>query len=177
MAHSWVQMHDSEYEAFRTYCEIYPDNPTLLIDTYNVLESGIPNAIRVFKELGITKGAVRLDSGDIAYLSGKMREMLDAAGLTECKIVASNSLDEYIIRGLLHQGAKVDAFGKVASGSFHRHSTAPNVKHLRWFLNRDSKLYYFYYQKDSEKNIIVLEPSEEMVGMIRKYLPHGAYQE
>ena len=111
MAHSWVQMHDSEYEAFRTYCEIYPDNPTLLIDTYNVLESGIPNAIRVFKELGITKCAVRLDSGDIAYLSGKMREMLDAAGLTECKIVASNSLDEYIIRGLLHQGAKVDAFG------------------------------------------------------------------
>ncbi|MBR7181881.1 MAG: nicotinate phosphoribosyltransferase [Clostridia bacterium] len=111
MAHSWVQMHDSEYEAFRTYCEIYPDNPTLLIDTYNVLESGIPNAIRVFKELGITKCAVRLDSGDIAYLSGKMREILDAAGLTECKIVASNSLDEYIIRGLLHQGAKVDAFG------------------------------------------------------------------
>ncbi len=115
MAHSWVQMFDSEYEAFRTYCEIYPNNATLLIDTYNVLESGVPNAIRVFKEVllpkGITKCGVRIDSGDIAYLSCKTREMLDEAGLTECKIIASNSLDEYIIRGLFHQGAKVDAFG------------------------------------------------------------------
>ena len=115
MAHSWVQMFDTEYEAFRTYCEIYPNNATLLVDTYNVLESGVPNAIRVFREMllpkGITKCAVRIDSGDIAYLSCKIREMLDEAGLTECKIVASNSLDEYIIRGLLHQGAKVDAFG------------------------------------------------------------------
>ena len=111
MAHAWVQMFDSEYEAFRNYCEIYPQNPTLLVDTYNVLESGVPNAIRVFKELGITKCAVRIDSGDIAYLSQKIRKKLDAAGLTDCKIVASNSLDEYIIRGLLHQGAMVDAFG------------------------------------------------------------------
>ncbi|MBE6594503.1 MAG: nicotinate phosphoribosyltransferase [Ruminococcaceae bacterium] len=115
MAHSWVQMFDTEYEAFRAYCEIYPNNATLLVDTYNVLESGVPNAIRVFKEVllpqGITKCAVRIDSGDITYLSCKIREMLDEAGLTECRIVASNSLDEYIIRGLLHQGAKVDAFG------------------------------------------------------------------
>ena len=115
MAHSWVQMFDSEYEAFRSYCEIYPNAATLLIDTYNVLESGLPNAIRAFKEVlvpkGITKCAVRIDSGDIAYLSNKIRKTLDAAGLTECKIVASNSLDEYIIRGLFHQDAKVDAFG------------------------------------------------------------------
>ena len=115
MAHSWVQMFDSEYEAFRSYCEIYPNAATLLVDTYNVLESGVPNAIRAFKEVllpkGITKCAVRIDSGDIAYLSNKIRKMLDEAGLTECKIVASNSLDEYIIRGLFHQDAKIDAFG------------------------------------------------------------------
>ncbi len=111
MAHSWVQMFDTEYEAFRTYCEIYPNNATLLIDTYNVLESGVPNAIKVFKELGITKCAVRIDSGDITYLTKKVRKMLDDAGLTECRIVISNSLDEYIIRELIRQGAEVDAFG------------------------------------------------------------------
>ncbi|MBQ8716538.1 MAG: nicotinate phosphoribosyltransferase [Clostridia bacterium] len=115
MAHSWVQMFDSEYEAFKAYCEIYPNDVTLLVDTYNVLESGIPNAIKAFREVlapkGITKCAVRIDSGDIAYLSGKIRKMLDEAGFPECKIVASNSLDEYIIRGLIHQGAQVDAFG------------------------------------------------------------------
>ncbi len=111
MAHSWVQMFDSEYEAFKTYCEIYPKSPTLLIDTFNVIESGVPNAIRVFKEMGITKCAVRLDSGDITYLTKKIRKMLDEAGLTECRIVVSNSLDEYIIRELIRQGAEVDAFG------------------------------------------------------------------
>ena len=111
MAHSWIQLFDSEYEAFKTYCQTYPNSPTLLIDTYNVLESGLPNAIKVFKELGITKCAVRLDSGDITYLSKKMRERLDAEGLTECKIVISNSLDEYIIRELIRQGAQVDSFG------------------------------------------------------------------
>ena len=115
MAHSWVQMFDSEYEAFKTYCEIYPDSTTLLVDTYNVLKSGVPNAIRVFNEvlkpLGITKCAIRLDSGDITYLSKKARKMLDEAGWTECKIVASNSLDEYIIRDLILQGAQIDSFG------------------------------------------------------------------
>ena len=115
MAHAWVQMFDTEYEAFRKYCELYPNNATLLVDTYNVLESGVPNAIKAFREVllpkGITKCAVRIDSGDIAYLSGKIRKMLDEAGLTECRIVASNSLDEYIIRGLFHQDAKIDAFG------------------------------------------------------------------
>ncbi len=115
MAHSWVQMFDSEYDAFKAYCEIYPDNAVLLVDTYNTLKSGVPNAIKVFKEILVPKGiqnfAIRLDSGDIAYLSKKARKMLDEAGLKNCKIVASNSLDEYIIRDLLLQGAQVDIFG------------------------------------------------------------------
>ena len=111
MAHSWVQMFPDEYSAFSAYCKLYPQNATLLVDTYNVLESGIPNAIRVFKEEGITKCGIRIDSGDIAYLSKKARKMLDAAGLPDCRIVASNSLDEFIIRDLISQGAKIDAFG------------------------------------------------------------------
>ncbi len=115
MAHSWVQMFDSEYEAFKAYCELYPHSATLLVDTYNVLESGVPNAIRAFKEVllpqGITNCGIRLDSGDITYLSKKARMMLDEAGLTDCKIVASNSLDEFIIRDLILQGAKIDLFG------------------------------------------------------------------
>ena len=115
MAHAWVQMFDTEYEAFKTFCEIYPTNATLLVDTYNTLKSGIPNAIRAFNEvlkpLGITKCGIRLDSGDIAYLSQKARQMLDEAGWTECKISASNSLDEYLIRDLMLQGAQIDMFG------------------------------------------------------------------
>ena len=115
MAHAWVQMFDSEYEAFKAYCEIYPHNAVLLVDTYNTLKSGVPNAIRVFKEMlvpqGITNFAIRLDSGDISYLSKQARKMLDEAGLTTCKIVASNALDEHLIRDLLMQGAQVDTFG------------------------------------------------------------------
>ena len=111
MAHSWVQMFDTEYEAFKTYCQLYPSNATLLVDTYDVLNSGVPNAIRAFKESGITKCGIRLDSGDIAYLTVKARKMLDEAGLTDCKIVVSNSLDESIIRDIIAQGACVDSFG------------------------------------------------------------------
>ncbi|MBQ9429381.1 MAG: nicotinate phosphoribosyltransferase [Clostridia bacterium] len=115
MAHSWVQMFDSEYEAFKTYCELYPNNATLLVDTYNTLKSGVPNAIRAFKEVllprGIRRFGIRLDSGDIAYLTKKARAMLDEAGLPECKIVVSNSLDEEIILALIRQGACVDSFG------------------------------------------------------------------
>lgn len=111
MAHSWVQMFDTELEAFKSYCELYPNNATLLVDTYDVLNSGIPNAIRAFKEAGITKCGIRLDSGDIAYLTKKARKMLDDAGLFDCKIVVSNSLDEKIIRDIITQGAQVDAFG------------------------------------------------------------------
>ena len=115
MAHAWVQMFDSEYEAFKAYAEMYPNNCTLLVDTYNTLKSGVPNAIRVFNEvlkpLGITKCGIRLDSGDMAYLTQKARKMLDEAGWTECQISVSNSLDEYIIQDILRQGAKIDLFG------------------------------------------------------------------
>ena len=111
MAHSWVQMFPDEFTAFDTYCGLYPDSVTLLVDTYNVLKSGVPNAIRAFQKHGITKCAIRIDSGDLTYLSKKARRMLDEAGLTGCKIVASNALDEYIIRDLLGQGACIDAFG------------------------------------------------------------------
>ena len=110
MAHSWVQMFPDEYTAFKTYCQLYPHSATLLVDTYNVLKSGVPNAIRVFQELGITQGGIRIDSGDLTYLSKKARKMLDEAGLTDIMIIASNSLDEYIIRDLLTQGAAIDGF-------------------------------------------------------------------
>lgn len=115
MAHSWVQLFDSEYDAFKAYAEEYPDACTLLVDTYNVLHSGVPNAIKVFDEvlapMGKRPKGIRIDSGDIAYLSRKARKMLDDAGYPDCSIVASNSLDEYIIRDMLLQGAKVDSFG------------------------------------------------------------------
>lgn len=115
MAHSWVQLFDSEYEAFRAYAEAYPNNCVLLVDTYNVLKSGVPNAIRVFNEvlvpMGVRPSGIRIDSGDITYLSRKARKMLDDAGFEDCQICASNSLDEYIIRDMLMQGAKVDSFG------------------------------------------------------------------
>ena len=115
MAHAWVQMFDSEYEAFKAYAQMYPNNAVLLVDTYNTLKSGVPNAIRVFNEvlkpMGITKCGIRLDSGDMAYLTQQARKMLDEAGWTECSISVSNSLDEYIIRDILRQGAKIDLFG------------------------------------------------------------------
>lgn len=115
MAHSWVQLFDSEYEAFKAYAEIYPDSCTLLVDTFNVLKSGVPNAIRVFNEVLVPKGyrpkGIRIDSGDITYLSKKARKMLDDAGFPDCKITASNSLDEYTIQDMIRQGACVDSFG------------------------------------------------------------------
>ncbi len=115
MAHAWVQMFDTEYEAFKTYCETYPTNATLLVDTYNTLKSGVPNAIRAFNEvlrpMGISKCGIRLDSGDLAYLSQKARKMLDEAGWPECQIIVSNSLDERLIQNLFLQGAQIDMFG------------------------------------------------------------------
>ena len=114
MAHSWVQMFPSELDSFRAYAKKYPNACTLLVDTYNVLKSGVPNAITVFKELksqGYSNFGIRIDSGDIAYLSKKARKMLDDANLNEVKIVASNSLDEFLIKDLLEQGAKIDSFG------------------------------------------------------------------
>ncbi len=115
MAHSWIQLFDSEYEAFKAYASIYPHSCTLLVDTYNVLKSGIPNAIRVFNEVLVPQGCrpcgIRIDSGDITYLSKKARKMLDDAGFPDCKITASNSLDEYTIQDMIRQGACVDSFG------------------------------------------------------------------
>lgn len=115
MAHSWIQSFDSEYEAFKAYAELYPDDCTFLIDTYNTIESGLPNSIKVFNEVLKPKGyrpkAVRLDSGDLAYLSKKVRKILDEAGYEDCKICATNSLDEYLIKSLIEQDAKIDLFG------------------------------------------------------------------
>lgn len=111
MAHSWVQMYPDEYSAFKKYAEIYPDNCTLLVDTYNVIKSGVPAAIRVFKEMKPKKMGIRIDSGDVAYLTKRARKMLDDAGLHECQIVVSNSLDEYIIRDVIMEGACIDSFG------------------------------------------------------------------
>ncbi len=115
MAHSWIQLFDHELDAFEAYAAQYPDNCVLLVDTYNVLKSGVPNAIRTFDEvlkpMGKRPGGIRIDSGDITYLSKKARKMLDDAGYPDCKICASNSLDEYLIRDMLQQGAQVDSFG------------------------------------------------------------------
>ena len=108
-------MFDTQYEAFKTYCEIYPTNAVLLVDTYNTLKSGVPDAIRAFNEVlkprGITKCGIRLDSGDIAYLTKEARKMLDEAGWQSCTISASNALDENLITDLLLQGARIDCFG------------------------------------------------------------------
>ncbi len=115
MAHSWVQMFDNEYEAFSTYCRLYPNNPTLLVDTYSVFGSGLPNAVKAIKDvlwpMGLKKCAIRIDSGDIAYLTKKARAYLDSQGLTDCKIIVSNALDEYLISELLAQEACIDGFG------------------------------------------------------------------
>jgi nicotinate phosphoribosyltransferase len=115
MAHSWVQMFDTQLEAFRTYCEIYPLNPVLLVDTYNTLRSGVPDAIRAFNEVlkprGLTQCGIRLDSGDMAYLTRQARKMLDEAGWTDCTITVSNALDELLIQDLLLQNACIDSFG------------------------------------------------------------------
>lgn len=115
MAHSWIQLFDTEYDAFKAWAEVYPHNCVLLVDTYNVIKSGLPNAIKVFDEIlkpqGIRPQGIRIDSGDITYLTNRCRKMLDEAGYEDCKIVISNSLDEYIIRDVLEQGACIDSFG------------------------------------------------------------------
>lgn len=115
MAHSWIQVFPTELEAFRAYARTYPDNCNLLVDTYNTLKSGIPNAIKVFNEEILPRGfrpkGIRIDSGDMAYISKEARKMLDQAGFPDCKIMASSSLDEYVIRDLINQGAAIDNFG------------------------------------------------------------------
>lgn len=115
MAHSWVQLFKDEYTAFKTYAQKYPDSCLLLVDTYNVLKSGVPNAIKVFDEilkpLGKRPLGIRIDSGDITYITKKARKMLDDAGYSDCKICVSNSLDEHLIRDMTRQGAKIDTYG------------------------------------------------------------------
>ena len=176
MAHAWVQMFDTEYEAFKAYCQLYPNNPTLLVDTYNVLGSGIPNAIKVFKEVLTEEQrqncAIRLDSGDITYLTKKIRKILDNAGLTKCRIIVSNSLDEYIIRDILMQGAQVDAFGvgermitsksepvfgcvyKLSAVEDKDGKIVPKIKiseNIIKITNPDFKKLYRFYSKDTGK--------------------------
>lgn len=115
MAHSWVQTFNSEFDAFKAYAESFPQSTVLLVDTFNVLKSGIPNAIRIAREVLEPKGfrlrGIRIDSGDLTYLTMRSRDMLDAAGLQDCRITVSNALDEYIIRDLIQQGAAIDTFG------------------------------------------------------------------
>ena len=178
MAHAWVQMFDSEYEAFKVYTKQYPTNATLLVDTYNTLKSGVPNAIKVFDEvlkpMGITKCGIRLDSGDMAYLTQKARKMLDEAGWTDCKITVSNSLDEYLIRDVLRQGAKIDMFGvgerlitaksepvfggvyKLAAVEYESGRVIPKIKiseNVGKITNPHYKKLYRFYGKDTGKAI------------------------
>ena len=178
MAHAWVQMFDSELEAFQTYCRLYPTNATLLVDTYDTLHSGVPNAIRAFdavlKPLGITKCGIRLDSGDMAYLTRKARQMLDEAGWTECQISVSNSLDEYLIQDLLRQGACIDLFGvgerlitarsepvfggvyKLAAVEDHQGRIVPKIKiseNVGKITNPHFKKLYRFYGNDTGKAI------------------------
>ena len=178
MAHAWVQMFDNEYEAFKAYAQLYPNNAVLLVDTYNTLKSGVPNAIRVFNEvlkpLGITKCGIRLDSGDMAYLTRQARKMLDEAGWTECQISVSNSLDEYIIRDVLRQGAKIDMFGvgerlitaksepvfggvyKLAAVEEPDGTVVPKIKiseNVEKITNPHFKKLYRFYAKDTGKAI------------------------
>ena len=178
MAHAWVQMFDSEYEAFKAYVKMFPNNATLLVDTYNVLKSGIPNAIKVFNEVILPQGyrpkGVRIDSDDIAYLSKRARKMLDEAGFSDVKIVASNSLDEYIIRDLLRQGAQIDMFGvgerlitaksepvfggvyKLAAIEEPDGTVVPKIKiseNVEKITNPHHKKLYRFYAKDTGKAI------------------------
>ena len=176
MAHSWVQMFDSEYEAFVHYCKTYPENAVLLVDTYDSLRSGIPNAIRavdaILKPLGIRKCGIRLDSGDMAYLTKRARAMLDEAGWTECRITVSNSLDERLIRDLIRQGARIDSFGvgerlitsksdpvfggvyKLCAVDGEDGTRIPKIKiseNVGKITNPDFKKLYRFYSKESGK--------------------------
>ncbi len=184
MAHSWVQKFDTEYEAFKAYATIYPNNATLLVDTYNVLKSGVPAAIKVFKELDPPNKGIRIDSGDVAYLTKQARKMLDDAGLTDCKIVVSNSLDEYIVRDVISEGAQIDSFGvgerlitassepvfggvyKLAAIEKEDGTIIPKMKiseNLEKITNPGPKILYRIYDNDTNKaiaDLIILESEE-----------------
>jgi nicotinate phosphoribosyltransferase len=187
MAHSWVQMFDEEYDAFKKYAEIYPNNCVLLVDTYNVLKSGVPNAIKVFKEMKPEKMGIRIDSGDVTYLTKKSRAMLDEAGLNSCSIVVSNSLDEYIIRDVILEGACVDSFGvgerlitsksEPVFGGVYKLSALekhgqmiPKIKiseNVEKITNPGFKTVYRLYDKDTNKvvaDVITLDGEEVPAG-------------
>lgn len=196
MAHSWIQFYEDEYEAFKKYAEFYPDNCILLVDTYSVLESGIPNAIRVAKEvlepMGKRLKGVRLDSGDMSYLSIKAREMLDAEGLDDCKIIASNSLDEYTILSLLLQGAKLDTFGvgerlitsksepvfggvyKLVAMENEEGRVVPRIKlseNVEKVSNPGYKKVYRFYDKDTNKALAdVITLADEVIDTNEPYV-------
>lgn len=187
MAHSWVQMFDSEYEAFLAYARLYPNNCTLLVDTYNVLKSGVPNAIKIFRELKPNKMGIRIDSGDVTYLTKKARKMLDDAGLPQCSIVVSNSFDEYLIQDVIKQGARIDSFGvgerlitaksePVFGGVYKMAAiekdglTIPKIKiseNIEKITNPGFKTVYRLYDKDSKKavaDVIALAEEREPSG-------------
>lgn len=203
MAHSWIQSFDSEYEAFKTYAELYPNNCTFLIDTYNTLESGLPNAIKVFNEVlkpqGIRPSAVRLDSGDLAYLSKKVRKILDEAGYQDCKICVTNSLDEYLITSLLEQDAKVDSFGvgenlitaksdAVFGGVYkmvameNNGEIVPKIKiseNVEKITNPSFKKVYRFHCKDTNyalADVIMLADEEEPTGEYEIFDEHNTWK-
>jgi len=191
MAHSWVQMFDCEYEAFRAFAELYPDNCVLLVDTYNVLKSGVPNAIKVFKEIRPKAMGIRIDSGDVTYLTKRARVMLDEAGLSECKIVISNSFDEYLIRDVINQGAKIDSFGvgerlitarsePVFGGVYKMVATEkdgeiiPKIKiseNIEKITNPGFKTLFRLYDKDSGKAIA------DVITLDHENIPNGSEYE
>lgn len=187
MAHSWVQMFDSEYEAFLAYARLYPNNCTLLVDTYNVLKSGVPNAIKIFQELKPNKMGIRIDSGDVTYLTKKARKMLDDAGFPQCSIVVSNSFDEYLIQDVIKQGARIDSFGvgerlitaksEPVFGGVYKMAAVekdgriiPKIKiseNIEKITNPGFKTVYRLYDKDSKKavaDVIALVDEEEPSG-------------
>ena len=203
MAHSWIQSFDSEYEAFKTYAELYSKSCTFLIDTYNTLESGLPNAIKVFDEVlkpkGIRPVAVRLDSGDLAYLSKKVRKILDEAGYSDCKICVTNSLDEHLITSLIEQGAKVDSFGvgenlitaksdAVFGGVYkmvameENKKIVPKIKiseNVEKITNPSFKKIYRFYDKDTKyalADVIMLKEEQEPKGEYEIFDQHNIWK-
>lgn len=203
MAHSWIQSFDSEYEAFKTYAELYPHGCTFLIDTYNTLESGLPNAIKVFDEIlkpqGIRPVAVRIDSGDLAYLSKKIRKILDEAGYSDCKICATNSLDEHLITSLMEQEAKIDLFGvgenlitaksdAVFGGVYklaaieENGEIIPKIKiseNVEKITNPSFKKIYRFYSKDTNyalADVIMLREEKEPEGEYEIFDQHNTWK-
>ncbi len=203
MAHSWIQSFDSEYEAFKAYAELYPHAGTFLIDTYNTLESGLPNAIKIFDEVlkpqGIRPIAVRLDSGDLAYLSKKVRKILDEAGYPDCKICVTNSLDEHLITSLIEQEAKVDLFGvgenlitaksDAVFGGVYKLAAIekdgtifPKIKiseNVEKITNPSFKKIYRFYCKDTNyalADVIMLKDEEEPKGEYEIFDQHNTWK-